>query len=91
MINIIRPRVVRNIWVAILNGRSQKDFAAKSCPAHTFVIWDQILKLSHRNNHHIEPMCREQDLGQYLKGQGHIITLLQKRLWPITLLFEVGF
>ena len=32
-----------------------------------------------------------QDLGRYLEGQGHSMTLQQKRVWPITLLFEVGF
>ena len=39
-----------------------------------------ILKLFHRNDHHIEVPCHKQHLGHYLKGQGHI-----------TLLFEVGF
>ena len=38
-----------------------------------------------------------QHLGRYLKGQGHRMTLQQKRVQPIqlgngtTLLFEVGF
>jgi len=32
-----------------------------------------------------------QHLGRYLEGQGHSMTLQQKRVWPITLLFEVGF
>jgi len=32
-----------------------------------------------------------QDLGRYLEGQGHSMTLQQKRILPITLLFEVGF
>jgi len=34
-------------------------------------------------------MCRKQDLGRYLKGQGHIMTLQQNRVGPITWLFEV--
>jgi hypothetical protein len=29
--------------------------------------------------------------GRYLEGQGHSMTLQQNRVWPITLLFEVGF
>jgi len=32
-----------------------------------------------------------QDLGRYLEGQGHSMTLQQKRVRPFTLLFEVGF
>jgi len=35
-------------------------------------------------------MCSMQDLGRYLEGQGHSMTLQQKRIRPITL-FEVGF
>jgi len=31
------------------------------------------------------------DLGRYLEGQGHSMTLQQKRFRPITLLFKVGF
>jgi len=27
----------------------------------------------------------------YLEGQGHSMTLQQNRVWPKTLLFEVGF
>ena len=50
-----------------------------------------ILKLFHRNEHHIESPCCEQHLGRYLKGQGHSMTLQQKGVRPITLLFEVGF
>jgi len=33
----------------------------------------------------------EQDLGRYLEGQGHSMTLQQNRIRPITLLFEVWF
>jgi len=36
-------------------------------------------------------MCRAQDSGPYLKGQGHSATLQQNRVQPITLLFEVRF
>jgi len=32
-----------------------------------------------------------QDLGHYLEGQGHSMTLKQNRVQPITSLFEVGF
>ena len=78
-------------WTLPWRSRSQHDLAAKSCPAHNFVIWSPILKLFHRNDHHIESPCHEQDLGRYLEGQGHSMTLQQKRLQPITLLFEVGF
>jgi len=35
--------------------------------------------------------CRKQHLGRYIEGQGHSMTLQQKRVWSITLLFEVGF
>jgi len=72
-------------------SRSQHDLEAKLCPPHNLVIWSLILKLFHRNGHHIEMTCRKQYLGRYLEGQGHSMTLLQNRVWPITLLFEVGF
>jgi len=70
---------------------SQHYLAAKSCPAHNFVIWSRILKLFHINDHHIETMCRPQHLGHFLEGQGHSMTLQQIRVLPITSLFEVGF
>ena len=35
--------------------------------------------------------CHAQYLGCYLEGQGHSFTVPQKRVRPITLLFEVGF
>jgi len=72
-------------------SRSQHDLAAKSCPAHNFVIWSRISKLVHRNDHHIETTCRAQHLCRYLEGQGHSMTLQQNHARPITLLFEVGF
>ena len=62
-----------------------------SCPAHNFVIWSRISKLFYRNDHHVPTTCRAQHLGPYLEGQGHSATLQQNRVWPITLLFEVGF
>jgi len=78
-------------WSLPWRSRSQHDLALKSWQAHNFIIWDPILKLFHRNDHHIESPCREQYLGRYLEGQGHSMTLQQKRVRPITLLFEVGF
>jgi len=45
----------------------------------------------HRNDHHIETMCRAQHLGQYLEGQGHSMTLQQNRVRPIISLFVVRF
>jgi len=72
-------------------SRSQHDLAAKSCPAHNFFIWSRILKLFHRNDHHINTTCRAHQLGRFLEGQGHSMTLHQNGVWPITLLFEVGF
>jgi len=91
MITILGWYVARNIWSLPWRSRSQHDLAAKLCPAYNFVNWRTILKLFHRNDHHIETPCREQHLGRYLEGQGHSITLQQKRVRPITLLFEVGF
>jgi hypothetical protein len=61
------------------------------CPAHNFVIWSQILKLFHRNDHHIEKTCHAQHLGRYLEGQGHSMTLQQNCVRPITLLLEVWY
>ena len=61
------------------------------CPAHNFIIWSRILKLFHRNDHHIETTCRVQNLGCYLEGQGHSMTLQQNHFQPITQLFEVRF
>jgi len=70
---------------------SQHDLEVKSCPAHIFVIWSRILKIFHRNDHHIGATCREQNSGRYLEGQGHSMTLQQNRVRPITWLFEVWF
>jgi len=72
-------------------SRSQHDLAAKSCPVHNFVIWSRISKLFHRNDYHIETTCHAQHLGRYFEGQGHSMTLQQKHVRPITLLFEVRF
>jgi len=78
-------------WSLPWGSRSQHNLAAKSCPAHNFVIWSPILKLFHRNDHHIASPCRGKHLGRYLEGQGHSMTVPQKSVRPITLLFEVGF
>jgi len=72
-------------------SRSQIDLAAKSCPAHNFVIWSQTSKQFHRNDHHIETTCRVQHLACYLEGQGHSKTFQQNCVRPITLFFEVRF
>jgi len=72
-------------------SRSQHDLEAKSCPAYNFVIWSQILKQFHRNDHHIKTTCREQDLGRFLEGQGHSMTLQQNCVRSITWLFKVWF
>jgi hypothetical protein len=88
MITILRWWVARNIWVATLKV---KVLAAKSCPAHNFVIWSLTLQLFHRNDHSIEVTWREQHLGRYLEGQGHSMTLQQNRVRPITSLFEARF
>jgi hypothetical protein len=39
-------------------SRSQHDLAAKSCPAHYFVIWSRIWQLFLRNDHHIKTTYR---------------------------------
>ena len=71
-------------------SRSQHDLAAK-CPANNFVIWSQISKIFHRNDHHMEKRCHAQHLGPFLEGQGHSATLQKNSVRPITLLFEVRF
>jgi len=78
-------------WSLPWRSTSQHDLAAKSCPAQNFDIWSPILKQLHRIDHNIEKPCRKQHLGRYLEGQSHSMTLQQKRVWTITLLFEVGF
>jgi len=91
MITILRPRVTRTNWSLPWRSRSQHDLASKSCPAHNFVIWSQILKLFHRIDHHIETTCGAQHLGHYLEGQGHSMTLHQNRVRPITLFLKSDF
>jgi len=91
MITILRWRVARKFGNLPWRSRSQRDLAAKSCPAYNFLIWSWILKIFHRNDHHIETICRAQHLGRYLEGQGHSMTLQHNRVRPITLLFEVWF
>ena len=88
MITLLGWHVARNIWVATLKVKVTAWPCTVFCPAHNFVIWSPILKLFHRNDHYIETPCGKQNLGRYLDGQGHIITLKQKQVLPITLLFE---
>ena len=38
-------------------SRLQHDHAAKTCLAHNFIIWSQILQIFDRNDHHIEMIC----------------------------------
>jgi len=72
------------LWSLSWRSMSQNDLAAKSCPANNCVIWSRILKIFYRNDHHIEMTWRAQNLGRYLEGQGHSMTLQQNRVWPIT-------
>jgi len=67
------------------------SMTVKQNRVRVFVIWSWILKLFHRNDHHIETTCRMQYLGHYPEGQCHSMTLQQNRVWPTYLLFEVGF
>jgi len=60
MITIWRRRVARTFGPLPWRSRSQHYLAAKSCTAYNFVIWSQILKIFHRNDHHIEMTCRAQ-------------------------------
>jgi len=66
---------------------SVSPYVPNKCPAHNFVISSRILKLFHRNVYHIESTCRVQNLGCYLEGQGHSMSLDQNRVRPITSLF----
>ena len=78
-------------WSLPWRSSSHHDLAAKSCPAHNFVIWSPILKLFHRNDKYIETLCRKQRLGRYLEGQSHSMTFEQNSFRAITLWFEVEF
>jgi len=89
MITILRLRVARKLGSLPWRSRSQHDLLAKSCQAHNFVIWSQILELFYIIDHHIDTTCRAQYLGRYLEGQGHSMTFQQNCLRPITLLFEI--
>ena len=90
MITILRCRVVRNILIATLKVNVTAWPFSNIVSGHN-VIWNPILKLFHRNDHHIESPSREQHLGRYLEGQGHSMILQHKRVRPKTLLFKVGF
>jgi len=70
-----------NTWVATLKVR------VTACRPMTSLFEVGLKKLFHRNDHHIEMTCREQHLGRYLEGQRHSMTLQQKLVRPITLLF----
>jgi len=89
----VRPSVSQSVRPSVRPSvrQSVRPYVPNSCPAHNFVIWSRIFKLFHRNDHHSARMCRAQQLGLYLEGQGHSMTLHQNHVRPITLLFEVGF
>jgi len=91
MITILKWHVANKYESIPWRLRSQHDLEAKPCLADSFVIWSWIIQLFHRNYHHIEMICHTQNLGCYLEGQGHSMTLQQNSVWPITLLFEVPF
>jgi len=74
MITILRRRVACKFGLLSWRSRSQHDLSAKSCPAHNFVIWSQILQLFYIIDHHIDITCRAQHLGCYHEGQGHSMT-----------------
>jgi len=58
MITMLRRHVALKFGSLPWRSRSQCDLAAKSCPAHNFVIWSRISKIFHRNDHHIQKTCR---------------------------------
>ena len=58
----IRPSVSQSVRPSV------RPYVPNSCQTHYFVICSWILKLFHRNDHHIETMCRAQHLGRYLEG-----------------------
>ena len=88
MITILRRHVARKFGSLPWRSRSQNDLAAKSCPSNNFVIWSRILKIFHRNDHHIETTCCAQHLGRYLECQGHSMTFQQNSFRSITLWFS---
>jgi hypothetical protein len=55
MITILRRCAARNIWVATLKVKVTANLVAKPCPVHNFINWSLILKICHRNDHHISP------------------------------------
>jgi hypothetical protein len=73
------------VWLSV------RQSVPNSCLAHNFFIWIRILQLFHRNDYHIETTCCPQQLGRYLEGQGHSMTLQRNLVRPITSLFEVQF
>jgi len=91
IITILRRRVVCNIWAATLKVKVTAWLSAKSCPAHNFVIWSQILQLFYIIDHHIDTTSHTQHFGRYLEGQGHSMIFQHNCVRPIMLLFEVLF
>jgi len=91
MITILRRCVMLKFGSLPWRSRSQHDLAAKLFPAHNFVICSQILKIFHRNDHHIKTTCLAQQLGRYLEGQGHSMTFQHNCVRPVTSLLEVLF
>jgi len=71
-------------------SRSQHDLAAKLRPDCNCHIISRILQQFHRNDHHIGMTCFAQHFGRYLEGQGHNMTLQQKRVRPITFLAHLS-
>jgi len=91
MITILWRHVARKFGSLPRRSSSQHDVEENSYPADNFFVWSRIFKLFHRNDHLIETTCREQHLGRYLEGQGHIMTMQHNRVRPITWLFEDWF
>jgi len=57
MITVLGWRVRQNIWVATLKVKITACPCSKSYLAHNCVICSRILKLIHRNDHHIGMTC----------------------------------
>jgi len=69
-------------------SRSQHDLSVKSCPAHNFVIWSQILQLFYIIDHHRHDMSSALLGSQPWRSRSQHD--LSAKLCPVvTLLFEV--
>jgi len=77
------------IFAFLCSAKNSGEHKIIDSPAHNFFICSRIL--FYRNDHHIEMSCRAQYLGRYPEGQGHSMTLQQNCVWPVTLLFKIGF